>query len=155
MFGQIKEHFVYLEKELSLDVREGGSWKKLYKYHLSQLRIFNTERLIHLIIMLFVGLYTIILFGMAMQFDNVFLIIVALMCLVLFVCYVFYYFKLENIIQKIAALSPIFLEKIDEEEMMEVQQQVPGEIVLPPVLNLVADKALDLFTKFMDRKNKK
>ena len=65
-------------------------------YHLQQIRFLQHERLIHLIVMLFV-MFAFLLFLILFLFlHSHYFLILFLICLILTVFYVFHYFKLEN-----------------------------------------------------------
>lgn len=68
---------------------------------LRDIKIFQHERLIHLLVTIFVGLATILFFGIAFTSNILEFGIVGIITLIMFVFYIFYYYFLENSIQKI------------------------------------------------------
>lgn len=129
---------------------EGGDkrfWKRAYKYHLAQLQIFNTERLIHLMVMLFVGLYMVIFFCFALTANNQLLMFLGLVTLVLFVAYVVYYFKLENTVQFLSRYSTVLEERIEESGESKL-----ASFRFPPVVDMIIDKASEFLADFLARK---
>ncbi len=78
---------------------KGIDWEKEYKFFKIQLKNLQHERLIHLLVTLGVGLATLI---SALVLSIKYFFPTLLICgilLPLFMAYVFYYFKLENITQ--------------------------------------------------------
>ncbi len=69
-------------------------------YHLTQIRFLQHERLIHLIVMLFVMLSALICLGFFLFHTNLPFLLLFVLLLVLTVFYVFHYFKLENTVIK-------------------------------------------------------
>lgn len=83
-----------MKKEIEV---ESLSKEELYK----NILFLQHERLIHLIVTAFVGILTILfLFGF-LQFENLGFCILFLISLILFIPYIFYYYKLENKVQKL------------------------------------------------------
>ena len=82
-------------------------------YHLQQIRFLQHERLVHLLVMLFVMAAflvfpyrsstqsgALVFFVLFLLFQNVVIFGLFLLCLVLTIFYVFHYFKLENTVIK-------------------------------------------------------
>ena len=68
---------------------------------LVNIKLFQHERLIHLIVTVFVGLATILFFGIGLLTDNLFFLVLALITLILFAFYILHYYFLENSVQKL------------------------------------------------------
>ena len=68
---------------------------------LINIKFYQHERLIHLIVTAFVGIIAITFFSLGMAFQNLSLIILFACMLVLFVPYIFYYYTMENSVQKL------------------------------------------------------
>ncbi len=68
---------------------------------LVNIKLFQHERLIHLIVTVFVGLATILFFGIGLLTDNIFFLVLALITLILFAFYILHYYFLENSVQKL------------------------------------------------------
>lgn len=69
---------------------------RFLSFHLEQIRFLQHERLVHLLVMLFVMFCFLVFFGMFLFFQNLYMLGLFFLCLVLTVFYVFHYFKLEN-----------------------------------------------------------
>lgn len=65
-------------------------------YHLIQVRFLQHERLVHLLVMLFVMAAFLVFFVLFLLFQGMWMFGLFLLCLVLTIFYVFHYFKLEN-----------------------------------------------------------
>ena len=65
-------------------------------FHLRQIRFLQHERLVHLIVMLFVLFSVLLFFILFLLFHDLLVFGVFLLCLILSIFYVFHYFKLEN-----------------------------------------------------------
>jgi len=92
----IKEHDHYIKKQLRINKTD----KEVFEYHLRQITWLQHERLIHLIVlclttMIFLGIVVLILF-----YENILLMILALILGILVLFYMFHYFLLENTVQK-------------------------------------------------------
>ncbi len=68
---------------------------------LKNIEIFQHERLVHLIVTVFVGICTVLFFAMGLFAENILLIILAFITLILFAFYIFHYYFLENSVQKL------------------------------------------------------
>ncbi|MBR2678403.1 MAG: hypothetical protein IKE63_03200 [Bacilli bacterium] len=79
--------------------------KKLNKEELNDLlvniKFFQHERLIHLLVTIFVGLGTIMFFGIAITNELLSFMVVGLITLILFFFYIFHYYFLENSVQEL------------------------------------------------------
>ena len=65
-------------------------------FHLKQIGFLQHERLVHLIVMLFVLFSVLLFFILFLLFQDLLVFGVFLLCLVLSIFYLFHYFKLEN-----------------------------------------------------------
>ena len=84
----IKEHNAFLQTK--------GLDKHTLPYHLSQIHFLQHERLVHLVVMLFVILCSLIFLGLYL-FSQLFLfLIVFILLLILTIFYILHYYKLEN-----------------------------------------------------------
>ncbi|MBQ3297993.1 MAG: hypothetical protein IJG97_04215 [Bacilli bacterium] len=101
----------YLNEMRELDKKK----KKLTKEELSDMLIhikfYQHERLIHLLVTIFVGLGTIMFFGIAISNEMLAFVIVALITLILFFFYIFHYYFLENTVQELYDLYDSLKEK--------------------------------------------
>jgi len=85
--------FIAQHKE---DLKTGKLEKDILCYHLNQIRFLQHERLIHLIVMLFVMLSALICLSLFLFHTLLSFLILFVLLLILSVFYVFHYFKLEN-----------------------------------------------------------
>lgn len=69
-------------------------------YHLKQIGFLQHERIVHLLVMLFVMAAFLVFFALFLIFQHMFLFGLFLLCLVLTIFYIFHYFKLENTVIK-------------------------------------------------------
>ena len=98
MKNSLKKYIEYLEK---LPKKETKNNKELQQEILLQIKHFQHERLIHLIVTVFVGIVSILIFGFALILENTYLMILFLILLCLFIPYIFHYYYLENGVQKL------------------------------------------------------
>lgn len=98
MKNSLKKYIEYLEK---LPKKETKNNKELQQEILLQIKLFQHERLIHLIVTVFVGIVSILIFGFALILENTYLMILFLILLCLFIPYIFHYYYLENGVQKL------------------------------------------------------
>ena len=84
----IKEH-----KEI---LKQDRSDNKFLEYHLTQIRFLQHERLVHLIVMLFVIFCMLTFIALFLFLDILLFIIIALLLIILTVFYIFHYYRLEN-----------------------------------------------------------
>lgn len=75
--------------------------KERLEYHLIQIEQFQHERLIHLIVTVFVGLLAMAFFLFGLLIENIGLLIVFLALICLFIPYILHYYLLENNVQKL------------------------------------------------------
>ncbi|HQI25264.1 MAG TPA: hypothetical protein PLV15_10500 [Smithella sp.] len=74
--------------------------KELLAYHDKQIKWIQHERLLHLIVMLFVCLFTMMIFGCAVIRPSLSVILLFVILLILSAAYLLHYFRLENGVQK-------------------------------------------------------
>ena len=97
-----KELKSYLNKIREIDNKEKINNKnEIIEELIKQIEFTQHERLIHLIVTVFVGLSTLILLGLGMVTESISFIIVSLITLVLFMFYIFHYYFLENTTQEL------------------------------------------------------
>ena len=100
-------------KEIDNKIKEN---KKITKedldYHLIQINIFQHERLIHLLVTIFVGILSISFYLSGIITNNISLLIVFLVLLCLFIPYLMHYRFLENNTQKLYEQYDILRKKI-------------------------------------------
>jgi hypothetical protein len=97
MWDYIKRHEKFVRGLL-----EGGTtnWAELQAFHSKQLKYMQHERLIHLLVLLFVGTYLLLTIGFATAHPSLATLAMSLLLLGLTAVYVVHYFRLENGVQR-------------------------------------------------------
>ena len=94
--GEIMKGVTEFIKEHKEILKQDRRDEEFLKYHLTQIRFLQHERLVHLIVMLFV-IFCMLTFIALFLFLDIFLfLIIAVLLLILTVFYIFHYYKLEN-----------------------------------------------------------
>ena len=91
MKEDLTNYLIKLENSKSIDKKE----------LLINIKLFQHERLIHLIVTVFVGLATLIFFGLGLITELIPLLILGIITLILFAFYIVHYYFLENSVQKL------------------------------------------------------
>jgi Ca2+/Na+ antiporter len=104
MIDYMKKHESYVQETLEKKP-DDEALRKLLTFHDRQIQWMQHERLVHLIVMLFVCLFTLIIFGFAVIRTSVPFIILFVILLALSVAYIIHYFRLENGVQKWYVIS--------------------------------------------------
>lgn len=100
MKKQIKEYIEEVEKKI-----KNKEITKEYKIDmLNYISFYQHERLIHLIVTVFVGICAVLFFLAMICFEQIILIPIFIIILLLFTPYIFHYYFLENSIQKLYLL---------------------------------------------------
>lgn len=73
---------------------------ELIKNHLKQIEFYQHERLIHLIVTVFVGIVMAIFFIGGLILENILVLLLFILTLLLFIPYILHYYVLENGVQK-------------------------------------------------------
>jgi hypothetical protein len=92
----IREHESMIEEAL----KRGGELRVLRAHHERQIRYLQSERLAHLFVMLAVAFFAMGAFMAMMVLRSIETAALLGLFLVLFVPYVFHYFRLENAVQR-------------------------------------------------------
>jgi cell division protein FtsW (lipid II flippase) len=104
MIGYMKRHEQYvnqmLEKELSEEAR-----RELREYHDRQILWMQHERMVHLIVMLFVCLFALLALGFTILNPIPPYFVLFALLMILSVAYVIHYYRLENGVQRWYDLS--------------------------------------------------
>lgn len=74
--------------------------KDFLSYHLKQIGFLQHERLVHLIVMLFVIFVVLFFFVLFILLKNILFLVLFAILLILTLFYVFHYFKLENTVME-------------------------------------------------------
>jgi protein-S-isoprenylcysteine O-methyltransferase Ste14 len=104
MIDYMKRHKRYVKDVLEKNP-DKEKLKELLAYHDKQIQWMQHERLVHLIVMLFVCLFTLLSFGFTVIRTSTPSIILSGLLLILSVAYVIHYYQLENDVQKWYLLS--------------------------------------------------
>lgn len=97
MRKKLKNYIEDLENELRNKKRN----PELAQDVLTNIMFFQHERLVHLIVTVFVGIIAILFFLAALYFENLAMLVLFLLLLCLFIPYIFHYYFLENNVQKL------------------------------------------------------
>lgn len=90
----------YVQETDKIIERQEKITKERLDYHLIQIEQFQHERLIHLIVTVFVGTLAILFLLFSLLIENIGLLIAFLGLLCLFIPYILHYYLLENNVQK-------------------------------------------------------
>ena len=100
MKKQIEEYIKEVEKK----IERKEITEKYKKDMLNYISFYQHERLIHLLVTIFVGICAVIFFTAMLYFESISLLIIFAILLLLFIPYIFHYYFLENSIQKLYLL---------------------------------------------------
>ncbi len=104
MIDYIKKHENYIKEMLEKNLNR-EELLELLAYHDKQTQWMQHERLIHLIVMLFICLFMLLSFGFAIMRISVPAIILSVLLLTLSAAYIIHYYRLENGVQRWYLLS--------------------------------------------------
>jgi protein-S-isoprenylcysteine O-methyltransferase Ste14 len=99
MIDYMKKHERYVKEMLEKKL-DKEKLRELLAYHDQQIQWMQHERLVHLIVMLFVCLFTLLSFGFTIIRTSTPSIILSVILLTLSAAYVIHYYRLENGVQK-------------------------------------------------------
>ena len=91
----------YLKEIREVNKKDIKDKDKFLQDMLVEISFFQHERLIHLLVTIFVGISTIMFFGLALLLNNIGIIILGAITMILFLFYIFHYYFLENSIQEL------------------------------------------------------
>lgn len=100
----MKKHESYVREVLEKNPDE-EKLKELLAYHNRQIQWMQHERLVHLIVMLFVCFFTLLVFGFTVMRSSLPSMLLLAILLILSVAYLFHYYRLENNVQKWYSIS--------------------------------------------------
>ncbi|KQC07442.1 MAG: hypothetical protein APR62_00485 [Smithella sp. SDB] len=111
MIDYMKKHERYVNKMLGKKL-DDENLKDLLAYHDKQIQWIQHERLVHLIVTLFVCLFALLSFGFTVnKFSTSFVILSALL-LILSLAYIIHYYRIENGVQKWYVISNQIRQKL-------------------------------------------
>jgi predicted RND superfamily exporter protein len=99
MIDYMKKHESYVQEVLAKNPDE-EKLKELLAYHDKQIQWMQHERLVHLIVMLFICFFTLLIFGLTLIQTSIPSIILFVILLILSFAYIIHYYRLENGVQK-------------------------------------------------------
>jgi hypothetical protein len=103
MWEELKRHERFLRGVLARPGAEGLA--AIREHHDRRVRDFQHERLIHLLVTLFVALFALLAIGWALLQPSLGAGALATILLILTAAYLLHYFRLENGVQRLYALS--------------------------------------------------
>lgn len=104
MIEYMKRHERYVEDMLRKNLPE-EELKDLLQYHDKQIQWIQHERLVHLLTMLFVCIFTLLSLGFTIVITTIPGIFLSVLLMILALAYVIHYYRLENGVQKWYDLS--------------------------------------------------
>jgi hypothetical protein len=107
MAKYLKDYVKYIDDILKGN--EKNNFDVLIKEHLIKIQFFQHERLIHLLVTLFYGIFTLAIF--AFINVNVLFVIPAIILIIMLLFYVKHYFLLENSVQYLYKQYDMMIEK--------------------------------------------
>jgi predicted RND superfamily exporter protein len=111
MIDYMKKHESYVKEMLEKNL-DREALLKLLTYHDKQIQWMQHERLVHLIVMLFICLFMLLSFGFAIMRISAPSIILSVLLLILSIAYIIHYYRLENGVQKWYLLSNQIRERL-------------------------------------------
>ena len=99
MIAYMKKHENYVNEMLGKKLND-EELRELFSYHDKQIQWIQHERLAHLIVMLFVCLFTLLSFGFTVIQLSTPSVVISVLLLVLSIAYIIHYYRLENGVQK-------------------------------------------------------
>jgi len=111
MIDYMKKHESYI-KEMLGEKPDKEKLRELLAYHDKQIQWIQHERLAHLIVMLFVCLFTLLSFGFTVIRPSTPSIILSGLLLILSLAYIIHYYRIENSVQKWYLISNQIRQKL-------------------------------------------
>lgn len=109
MKDNLKEYLTDIDNIISNE--KNTNLSQIINNHLTQIKFFQHERLVHLIVTVFVGSMTILFLLFGLLTNNIYLYILFAATFILFIPYIFYYYFLENGVQKLYKQYWLLLDK--------------------------------------------
>ena len=104
----IRQHRI-ISDELSGKDLSHDDFRRVFKIYRLQLANFRHERLVHLIITMFVALFSLLLIILNFLAGSIVFLIAAAPLIILTGFYIYHYFRLENAVQSFEDLAEKFL----------------------------------------------
>ena len=105
------------EKKIQLIIDkndEETNWKRLLKYHHQKIEFYQNERLIHLLVTLFFGLFTLVTLFFSIAIGYWYILIATFLFLILLIPYIIHYMHLENNVQRLYKQFDQIYKKLSE-----------------------------------------
>lgn len=96
----IDQHNHWIENQESLIRKGQGPSQDDLNFHNKKISQLQHERLVHLLVMIFVGLALVIVFVSSLFLEIILLYVLDLILAILFLFYIRHYYLLENTVQK-------------------------------------------------------
>lgn len=109
----ILEHEKYIRS--LIDSGENQNWERLREYHKVQTEFMQHERLVHMIVTLFFGIFLAISLAMTLFLHLVFMAFIVIFIAIVEVFYLVHLFKLETGVQRWYGIYKELTEKADEQ----------------------------------------
>ena len=104
MIEYMKRHEFYIQEMLAKNLPR-KTLQELLEYHDKQISWMQQERIVHLLVMLFVCLFTLLALGFTLVITTLPCILLSALLLILAIAYIFHYYRLENGVQRWYALA--------------------------------------------------
>jgi hypothetical protein len=114
MIDYMKQHEVYLQEALAGNPSVEELWE-LLAFHDKKIAWMQHERVVHLLVMLFVCLFALFSVGYALVNPSGLCFLLAGLLVTLAVAYLFHYYRLENGVQKWYRLSDDIWKRIQRQ----------------------------------------
>jgi len=111
VINYLNKHKRYVLSELNQN-HSKKEWEEIYKVHQTKIQHLQHERLIHLLVTLFMALFWLISLYITISFPRVESALLNFLLLGLLIPYIFHYRKLENGVQNLYKLSNKVIRKI-------------------------------------------
>ncbi len=113
MYKYLISHEEYIHGLLQ-DSSKDCDWGYIKQYHEKQIKFMQHERLVHLLVTLFFGLFLMISIGITWLNPHIAFLLLDLLLMILLVPYIIHYFRLENGVQRWYELSNQIDEKLNK-----------------------------------------
>ncbi|KNY26612.1 hypothetical protein [Pseudobacteroides cellulosolvens] len=104
MYEYLISHEKHILKLLESE-NNNCDWSNIKQYHQKQIEFMQHERLVHLLVTLFFGLFLMISFGITVMHPHFAFLLLDIFMMMLLVPYIIHYFRLENGVQRWYKLS--------------------------------------------------
>jgi uncharacterized membrane protein YoaK (UPF0700 family) len=113
MISSINHHKQTVRESLVKTTNKNGL-KQLFSFHTAAIQSYNRERLIHCIVTMTVGIGLLISSITTLAFQLIMLWPIDILLLLLFVPYIYHYYRLENAIQGLYPITEEIQKRIED-----------------------------------------